>query len=131
MTYSTKQRIALKKMLIDEPNRCFTIELYQLCQFNAIKISKTTIYRTLELLVEDGEIIRFSPRNQEGSTYQYHQTPHLHARCTQCNAILHVNDDCFSDIRNYFLQTYHFTIDTSHTTLNGICKRCNEENTHE
>ncbi len=103
----------------------FTAEMV----FNAVHkqaraINLATVYRTLDLLVEEGLISR-SDFGQDRVIYATDEHgPHIHLVCRQCGEVT-AADAGFADSLDANLQKSHgFRLDLNHFTLFGICAQC-------
>ena len=87
-------------------------------------INIATVYRTLDLLWEEG----FACRNDlsEGkivyATFQH--GPHIHLVCRKCNKINDADIKFLNSLRNDLLQKYNFQSDLDHFSIFGVCSDC-------
>lgn len=97
-------------------------EVYLMVRKRDRKISRGTVYRNLNLLVEDGviQIIKTSGGNRfDGCTL-----PHAHLTCTSCGAVTDVgvapdtSIDEFVEGRTGYAGISHYTI------FEGLCRAC-------
>ncbi len=80
--------------------------------------NKTSVYRALDQLVEDGVLCRQYFTEAE-AVYELRAHGHAHAVCTQCGAVQAVECEYAEPqtIKN-------FKIDHHHVTILGTCARC-------
>lgn len=82
-------------------------------------ISKTTIYRNLRQLDQEGIICQFFiPGDAE--RYDNNPTPHYHLKCRHCGKIFDVDLD-LHDLNNTIEQNYPFKVDRHDVVFTGIC----------
>ena len=90
-------------------------------------INIATVYRTLDLLWEEG----FACRNDlsEGkivyATFQH--GPHIHLVCRKCNKINDADIKILNSLRNDLLQKYNFQSDLDHFSIFGVCSDCQNQ----
>jgi Fe2+ or Zn2+ uptake regulation protein len=89
------------------------------------RLSLATVYRNLELLVEEGQALRLAVAG--GPTrYDGNLDPHHHFRCERCDAILDldlpVSGRTFGRLRREGLEPRSVRIDIS-----GLCRTCSAE----
>ena len=93
--YNTKQKNSIKDLFINNPNEYFTAEeLLSILVCDKKLVSKATLYRTLDLMISSGEIIKYNVENNK-SCYQYSNcddNSHIHFRCQSCGKILHIKN---------------------------------------
>lgn len=89
-------------------------------QFPHVNIS--TVYRTLELLVE----LRLVRETQLGPARRFfeveEEVPHHHLVCETCGAVAHVHDDELGDLRPTLASGQGFT--AKQLTIFGLCASC-------
>lgn len=85
------------------------------------KYNKTSVYRSLDKLLENGVVCKESFGDQE-AMYELRKGHHDHAVCTNCEKILSV--ECHDNRRR---NIPGFQPDHHHTTIYGICDSCLEK----
>lgn len=132
--YKTRQREAILALLREHPKTCFSAKDVCLALKEAgHKAGVATVYRTLDLLVEDGSIKRFDQGKAKGSTYQYAtENPacehHLHLKCRQCGELFHLECASFSSLHTHLCEEHGFLLNQADTILYGTCRNCAGEN---
>ena len=56
-------------------------------------VSKTTVYRQLERLLNEGKIRKYIPQEGKSACFQYAEETchsHFHLKCTECNCLFHL-----------------------------------------
>ena len=92
-------------------------------------IGRTTVYRQLERLVSEGYARRTSTDRGTGC-YSYTDgqcKEHHHLICTACGKLEHLSCDHVEELFSHIKATHGFIIDTSRTTLYGLCAACARE----
>lgn len=83
------------------------------------RIDLTTIYRNLEMFVQDG-IVKKLNLNSEEAMYEYAEEAHHHAVCTDCDRVIHFSapEEKIKDL----LDLKDFNIDAIEITVRGTCR---------
>lgn len=79
----------------------------------------TTIYRNLEIFVEDGLVKKLNLGSEE-ALYEYAEESHHHAVCTDCDRIIHFSVP-EEEIKK-LLDLKDFNTDSIEITVRGTCK---------
>lgn len=128
--YRTKARAALLEFLQENSDRGFSaIDLLTYLQLNNEAVNKTTVYRNLDRLCEQGVIYKYREPDHEGWFYQYSKehtqcNSHMHAKCSQCGKLFHIDDDFVNDFKEQVKNTYGLYVDSGKTLLVGKCANC-------
>lgn len=124
-SYDTKARTALSEYLRSHDKEQFTAK--ELAEIMSPVAGKSTVYRILTKLCEDGNIRRLA-RGEERVSY-YQALPddrclgHLHLKCTECGYLVHLDEAASRRIFGIALAN-SFEIDTKMTMLYGRCEKC-------
>ena len=94
-------------------------------------VGKSTVYRFLKVLEEEGQIRRYTVSDKVPACYQYigdhpECLEHCHLMCSRCGGLFHVKSPV---IRTFVEQTFAedgFLIDESKTVFYGLCRACAE-----
>ena len=98
-------------------------EIYVEIQKKHPSISKTTVYRNLRQLAENGVIRQVSlPDGLE--RYDGRNSQHYHFKCKKCGGIFDVDIDYLDSINDTVRVKYGFQIDEHDVVFMGICKKC-------
>ena len=88
-------------------------------------ISLGTVYRNLALLSELGEIKRLvtgdGPDRFDADT-----SPHNHFICRKCHAVLDMDMEDISEIKERAEQNFHGVIESYSVNFYGICEHCHQ-----
>lgn len=130
--YQTEQKKMLLAYMKAHSEDAFTIE--ELCE--RLKEEKTflqapgksTIYRLMPKLVEEGLVKRFVKGNSRKFLYQMvcgeHCDQHLHMKCSVCGRLYHMEDTESEALFLQVLKKHHFQLDEGKTVLFGQCEGC-------
>ncbi len=130
--YRTKAREAIIEYLKSNSDKRFTAkEIFDELKKDIDGLNRTTIYRNLERLCVQGELLRFKEPNQDSWYYQYtegseHCDKHMHAQCSQCGKIFHLEDEFVNEFENKLNAIYGLNIDSSQSIIIAKCKDCNK-----
>jgi Fur family ferric uptake transcriptional regulator len=99
-------------------------EVFALIRKRSQSVNIATVYRTLELLVEQGLASRIDLG--EGTViYATHQHgPHIHLVCRQCGQVLDAAQEMLSAFNQQLQSDYHFAADLQHISVLGLCSQC-------
>lgn len=130
--YHTKQKVIILDLLQRNQSVHLTVEqMLTILKNEQTPVAKTTLYRFLETMIEQGEVQKYNLDNMT-SCYQYVGNEkvhnHYHLKCNSCGKITHVDDPNINKINNKIEKSCDFKIDQSRTVFYGICKECQEEN---
>ena len=130
-TYNTTQRQSIVDYLKSNPEGQYTIE--QLAEAltsgnEAHKIGKSTVYRLINRMVEEGIVRRTVKGNSRQFLYQYAAvkgcSSHLHMKCRECGKILHMDDEQSKRLMELLHESRQFELDIKETLLLGKCENC-------
>lgn len=82
------------------------------------EVDLVTVYRNLDLFVQEGFITEVHLGTDEAQ-YEYQDTPHHHAVCTDCNRVIHFSAPNEKIKRALCLSG--FSIDSIEVTVHGTC----------
>ena len=92
---------------------------------------KSTVYRQIAKLWEDGIIRRFESADCDSFVYQYAVGEgcdhHFHLKCARCGKLLHMDCDKLQDVREHILKDHGFLIGGA-SVIYGVCAACGESN---
>ena len=113
------QRIAIMRYLLKNLTHPTADEVFESLRRQIPTLSKTTVYNTLKLFVENGAAI-YIGIDEKNARFDGVINPHAHFRCKDCGRIidLPMNPD-------YFLpKDFSGTIDETYFYLKGLCEKC-------
>ena len=102
-------------------------EIHDEIQKRTKALNIATIYRTLDMLVEEG----LACKNDLGAgcvVYAINRHgPHIHLVCRVCGQVIEANQSLISDLGKKLQQKYGFAADLRHISLFGVCSECQKE----
>lgn len=118
---STKQKNLILDIINNSCSHPTALDIYNLCKRDIPNISLGTVYRNLNCLVDNGEIVRIKmPNNIDRYDKNFYK--HAHFICIKCNNVIDINEN-FSFINDFSCgQVLDYEIN-----FKGICKNCKKE----
>jgi len=97
-------------------------QVYEFVREQDPKVSLGTVYRNLNLLAEQGEIL--AVKTADGCHFDYRLDDHSHVVCMNCGCVedAEVNPDASLDER--IAKASGFTITSHYTVFEGLCPTC-------
>ena len=127
--YNTRQKRELLSFLKNHDLQHYSVDdLVFEMQQQGEKIGRSTVYRFLETLAEQGSVRKY--QNSRGVTLYQHVEDsgacdgHFHMMCRECGKLYHVSCELMSSLTNHISSHHNFQIDPRETTLVGVCARC-------
>lgn len=131
--YKTKQREAILSYLKKCGGRHITIDdVLEYLKMSGEKVGRTTIYRYMEKLAQQGILRKYFIEEGAGACYQYVDEEkkcqeHFHLKCLQCGKLLHVECESMNNIEQHILEQHKFAIDNTKTVFYGLCEDCHKK----
>ncbi len=124
-TRMTKQRKVILEELSRVKSHPTADEIYSMVRERLPQISLGTVYRNLELLAENSQILKLE---LAGSTRRYDANimPHHHVRCVACGSVgdITANDIPYDFSENILVNGY--TLFNVTIAFDGICPNCKQ-----
>jgi len=126
----TAQRQIVVESIAHSEHHLSAEEIFDQLQARTPGANISTVYRTLEVLWEEGLICRndlgegkilYAPR-QHG--------PHIHLVCRRCEHVIEADPVVLEPLGAALQKDYQFDADLDHLTIFGLCANC-EENSHQ
>ena len=130
--YRTKCRDEIQNFLSRHKDKRFSAaEIYEQVKEKCERISKTTVYRNLDKLTEQGLLIKAKSSNDDRCYYQcvtdkYECEKHLHMQCTKCGRIYHLDCEFMCKFYKHILDSHSFNLDLKNSVLTGTCVSCSK-----
>ena len=134
--YNTAAREAIIGFFRTNPDRQFTTE--QVFE-NIVELSggktpgKSTVYRLISRLYEEGALRRFRDGSDSNYLYQCARGDggcehHFHMKCTECGRVYHLECEKSDDLLCHVLFEHGFKINSGISMLYGECENCRIRN---
>ncbi|MCJ7703559.1 MAG: transcriptional repressor [Anaerolineales bacterium] len=123
----TPQREMIIKMVAHSETHMSADEIFAGLQKNTPATNIATVYRTLDMLWEEGLACR-SDLGEGRIVYaaQMHG-PHIHLVCRQCNYGMDADPRILKPLREQLEAEYKFAADLQHLSIFGLCVDCQRE----
>ena len=131
--YQTEQKKQLIAFLSEHRNEQFSAEelsemLACLRDGDGKAPGKSTVYRLVSSLAEEGVLRRFPKNGGRGWLYQFHQmtgcTGALHLKCSKCGMLLHLTKEESEELLRQIRTLRGFTVNSDASVLYGLCETC-------
>ncbi len=128
MNNYSKQREAILDVMKENRTHPTAEEIYKLVLEKEPQISKSTVYRNINILVDLGKIRKLN-MTVGPDRYDYLYKEHSHAICEKCGKIFDFYYDIDKDkISNELLKQIEKNIDINSIIIYGICEDCKSKN---
>jgi Fur family peroxide stress response transcriptional regulator len=126
----TPQRMAVLKTLIGNKKHLSAEEIFEQVRVDYPMIGLATVYKTVSMLKEMGEITELNFGNQGARYDGSGETSHPHLVCTHCNCVLDVDDiidlepTLLETLQNKVREKSGYKIINYRLDFFGICPNC-------
>lgn len=120
----TSHRLALLRLLALSEGHPTAAQLYERLRVQFPTVSLATVYKTLALLKEEGEVFEIDLHGE--SRYDGNKPySHPHLICTRCGRIMDGDDiSAFQEVNQQIAAKYGFQVLHQHQVFYGICTEC-------
>lgn len=121
----TRQRQAIWDALVAEPDKHLSAdEIVHQVRSRLPEVNPSTVYRTLDLLVDEGLLLRTDLGADRAYYEPAHEHPHHHLVCERCHAVVHIHDDVLGDLPTRVETATGYTLGKREISLYGLCANC-------
>ena len=99
-------------------------DLLQLVQKKRPDIGRTTVYRTLKLLLEAGLASQLDVQGQARFEHEYNRQHHDHFICNGCSEIIEFSSPEIEQLQDDIAAGLGFVIQGHRHQIYGLCQRC-------
>ncbi len=122
----TPQREMIVDILLENGCHLTAEKVFAQVQMRSSAVNIATIYRTLDMLVEQGVASRTDLGGQTVYAPIDHG-PHIHLVCRQCNVMIDADATLLATIDSQLQNAHGFYADLQHISLFGVCADCQFE----
>ena len=130
--YNTRQKRELLSFLRERSMQHFSVDevVFEL-QDRGERIGRSTVYRYLEQLAEQGSVRKY--QGIQGVTQYQHVEDdsrcdgHFHMLCSRCGDLMHVDCGLMGSMAEHLMREHGFRLDPRQTILVGLCQKCRED----
>ena len=90
-------------------------------------INIATIYRTLDLLWQEGFACRSDLSEGKTVYAAMEHGPHIHLVCRKCSKVIDADSEPLNLLNNELMKQYGFDPDLDHFSIFGICSNCQDK----
>uniref|UniRef100_A0A7C3RL04 Transcriptional repressor n=1 Tax=Dictyoglomus thermophilum TaxID=14 RepID=A0A7C3RL04_DICTH len=125
MQRETRQRKLVSEILMESMDHPDALTVFRRAEGRGAKISLGTVYRTLELLVNEGKALKFYDRSAV-ARYDAKIVPHHHLICKICGKVEDWEGENLNSemIRKEIEKSTSFKDVDFHMIIYGICEGC-------
>jgi len=120
----TSHRMALLRLIAASEGHPSASQLYERLKAQFPSVSLATIYKTIALLKEKGEVLEIdlpSDNHYDGNK----PFPHPHLICTRCKRILDGDEvQALLSINQQIAEKYGFLVQRQQLIFYGVCSEC-------
>ena len=127
----TNERVALVREIFSQHYHFEADELLFKMKEKGLKISRATVYRTLELLVKSG-MVRRVHLGEDHYHYEHVRgdSHHDHLICTTCGSVIEFSDPELERRQHEICERKRFTPTFHNLQILGICDSCRRKGQH-
>ena len=128
-SYNTKQREAVLEYIVSLGNTHVTAaQIVSHFENEEVSVGRTTVYRNIDKLIQDGKLRKYNVDGIVGACYQYindnEGQQHLLLKCEDCGDLIHLDCDELDEIHQHIYQDHTFKVNTAKTVFYGKCETC-------
>lgn len=123
----TPQRVALVRLLVSSEAHPSAAHLYAQLKAQFPTTSLATVYKTLSLLKEMGEVLELGFSDDDNRYDGSKPYPHPHLVCTRCRSISDPDVSQVRDLLREVAQQSGYRITSQRLDFYGICPDCQGE----
>lgn len=120
----TPQRELIIQAVAHSPQHITAEEIAEQLRLHTGSINLATIYRTLELLWEEGYACRNDLSGGKAVYATFQHGPHIHLVCRKCSRVIDADQGTLTDLGVALDQGYGFLPDLDHFSIFGLCEDC-------
>lgn len=123
----TRQRRVVLQVMDTAPHHLDAGEILARAQKIDPRITRVTVYRTLDLLKHHGLIDELDLLHLRGHRHFYEShgpRDHIHVACLRCGKVREFESELYEQLKQQIEQDCGMSITVSRTEVGGYCKNC-------
>lgn len=131
--YRTKNRDMMIAYMKENKDRTvYVSDIHQYMKSQGVNVNVTTIYRFLDKLQEESQVLKYAAEKGESAGFQYvgegnSCEEHLHVKCSSCGKVAHLDCGFMEEIRRHLQSHHDFQLQCSGSSLFGLCDECQKQ----
>ena len=130
-SYNTNQKKIIINLLKNNKDEHLNVdEMLEILKESGENVSRATLYRTLDNLVNSGEVRKYVMDENEKACFQYIDSTichdHFHLICLKCGKLFHLDCEKFHNLIDHIEEEHDFKVSESRLVLYGLCKDCKD-----
>jgi Fur family ferric uptake transcriptional regulator len=122
----TPQREMIIEALAHSRKHLSAEDIHKMIQPRTHAMNIATVYRTLDLLVEEGMVSRIDVGGGRELYATDRHGPHLHLACRRCGKVIEADQSLIQPLEKKLHEAHGFTPDLEHISLFGLCEDCQD-----
>ncbi|MDO4543334.1 MAG: transcriptional repressor [Clostridia bacterium] len=130
--YNTRQAAEILDYLRAAQGRHVTAgEICEHFKAHGIAVGTTTVYRSLERMVEQGAVVKYVVDGTSGACFEYiggqqacEKPVCFHCKCRSCGRVIHLHCDEAESLGRHLREEHEFEMDSARTVFLGVCGEC-------
>jgi Fur family transcriptional regulator, ferric uptake regulator len=123
----TNERLLVLESLCNDESHIDAENLFIKMRGKGLKVSRATVYNTLQLLLQSNLI----KRSHFGESHLHYEPllggrPHHHIVCSVCGKVEEFSSELINKIQIDICDRYKFKFTSSAFQIIGVCKKCSE-----
>jgi len=136
MTTRSKYKTRQKEILLEylESKQGVHVTAGDVCKYfksQGASIGKSTVYRQLESLVDEGLINKYVIDGSSPACFEFirpesheHNEVCFHCKCEKCGKVVHLHCEELEGFQVHLLEEHRFRMDPVRTVFYGLCDQC-------
>lgn len=120
----TPQRVALLRLIASSDGHPSAANLYEQIKVQFPTTSLATVYKTLHLLKELGEVLELGFSNDDNRYDGSRPYPHPHLICVRCHSIMDPQVSLVDDLTQEVADQTGFEVIGHRLDFYGVCPKC-------
>jgi len=120
----TPQREMIIQAIAHTSNHMTAEEIYAEVQTRTQALNLATIYRTLDMLVDEALATRVDLGEGQVFYATVKHGPHIHLVCRGCGQIFDADPQILTPIEDQLQTKHSFAADLNHISIFGLCSHC-------
>jgi Fur family ferric uptake transcriptional regulator len=124
----TRQRRLIWDTFVAESDRHLSADdVVERVRMELPHVNPSTIYRTLELLVDERLLLRTDLGSDRAHYELAREHAHHHLVCERCGTVTHFHDEVLGDLPKRIKRHSGYTLGDAEITLFGLCATCGDK----